>query len=268
MTLFKCRGEVFFKKLVGLTIVFTLLFPIVTHAARPFVTDDAETVGKGGFQIELGIESSGKKAHEDGVKVKEKEIELSSNLTYGVMYNFDIILELPYSWKRTEENHITTFDKDRLSDITLQGKWRLLEKDGFGMTIKPEISLPTGDYKNYFGAGRATFGATFIISKELSFMGLHFNGAYRRNENKVEERKDIFSTSLALTVEPIKNLIIGGDIGISSNTCPKTKTAPAFFLLGGNYKIGKYITIDGGLKFGLNRFEVDHAIIGGMTVKF
>lgn len=267
MKLLKRIGEVFSKIWLMLALGFTVSFPSVMHAARPFHTDDAGTVGKNGFQVETGIEYSSKKDYEDDVKIKETETGLLAALTFGITDNLDVIAGLPYVWKK-KENHHVNFDKNKLSDVTLEAKWRLYERGGLGIAVKPGISLTTGDYREDFGTGRATYGIILIFSQDFGSVGLHFNGGYTRNENKVCQRKDLFSTSFAFTYEVIKNLTIGGDIGISKNTDPKTKTAPAFFLFGGSYKTGKYITIDAGAKWGLNRYGIDHAFIGGITFKF
>jgi len=91
---------------------------------------------------------------------------------------------------------------------------------------------------------------------------------YQRNENKTDERRNLFSSSFNLNVEVLKELIIGGEIGIASSCDPETKTGPAFFALGANYNMGRYLTIDGGLKLGLNKYEIDHSFILGFTIKF
>jgi len=242
--------------------------PSIIFAGRPFVTDDAGTVGKNSIQMEAGIESSLKKTNEDDVWQEEKETELQAVITYGIKDNLDIIISIPYMWKKEREDGVTVFKKDRLSDITLEAKWRFFEKNGLAIALKPGITIPSGNYKQGFGTGKMTYGSQFIISKEITPFGLHFNIGYQRNENKVGERKDLLSSSFALTIEPIKNLTIGGDIGIESNCCPKTKTPLAFFLFGANYKIGQHLTVDAGLKLGLNRYEVDHAFIAGFTLNF
>lgn len=268
MRLAERRKTVFFKIWLVLLIISTMIFPSVTHAARPFVTDDAGTTGRAGFQIEAGIESSSTKNHEEGVAVRETETELSTVLTYGITDSLDIMAGLPYTWKKRKEGGQTVFNKDRLSDMTLEAKWRFYEKDGLGIAIKPGVGIPSGDYRQGFGTGRTTYGAMVIISKEVAPVGLHLNAGYTRNENRTDERKDLLSASFAITVETIKDLTIGGDIGLTSNNDPRIKTAPAFFLVGAHYKIGKYTTVDSGVKVGLNRYEADHAFIGGLTIKF
>ncbi len=268
MRLFKRYGEVFFKIYMIMIFLMLMVFPSIIYAARPFVTDDTGTVGKNSIQIETGLESSSKKSNVDGAWVKEEDIEVSTVITHGIKDNLDLVLGVPYVRKKTKENGVTIFSKEKLSDITIEAKWRFFEKDGLGIAIKPGISVPSGDYKQGFGTGRTTYKAQFIASKEIAPFTLNFNGGYQRNENKTDERRNLFSSSFNLNVEVLKELIIGGEIGIASSCDPETKTGPAFFALGANYNMGRYLTIDGGLKLGLNKYEIDHSFILGFTIKF
>jgi hypothetical protein len=249
-------------------IAMILCVPSTSFAARPLVTDDSGTLGRGGFQVELGIETFSWQDREDGLKIKETGTEASGSFTYGVLDNVDIVAGFPYVWGKVKENSATVFDANRLSDISLEAKWRFFEKDGFGLALKPGITLPTGNYKKGFGIGRVTYGATFIASKELEPFGFHFNAGYTRNENKVDERKNLLSASVAATYEIIKGLNVVGDIGIGPNTDSSISTAPAFALVGMNYAINDHIMLDAGYKFGLNKQEVDYAIIAGITLCF
>ncbi|OPY74052.1 MAG: hypothetical protein A4E63_00853 [Syntrophorhabdus sp. PtaU1.Bin050] len=245
-----------------------LIAPEVSFAARPLVTDDSGTVGKGSIQAEFGIEMSSKKDAEEDMTIKETETEASAVVTYGILGNIDIVAGFPYVWAKTKEDGETVFKANRFSDISLEAKWRFLEKDGFGLALKPGITLPTGDYKKGFGAGRVTYGLTFIASKEIKPFGFHFNAGYKSNENRVEEQKDLWSASLAATYEVLKGLNVVGNVGIERNADPEIKTVPAFGLVGVNYSAYDHITFDAGLKFGLNRQEVDHAIVAGVTFNF
>ena len=88
-----------------------------------------------------------------------------------------------------------------------------------------------------------------------------------RNENKVDKRAT-WSASVAATYEAIKGLNLVGNVGLKHNTDPAIKTAPAFWLAGFNYSFNDYFTIDGALKFRLNRQEADRAMIAGITIRF
>jgi hypothetical protein len=245
-----------------------LIAPGASFAARPLVTDDAGTVGKGNVQVEIGIEMSSKKDTEEDVRIKEKETETSATLTYGVLDSIDIVAGFPYTWAKAKEDGETVFNANRFSNVSFEAKRRFFEKDGFGLALKPGITLPTGNYKKGFGTGRVTYGMTFVASKEIEPFGFHINAGYNRNENKLEEQKDLWSASFAATYEVLKGLNVVGNVGVERNTDPGIKSSPAFGLIGANYSINDHITFDAGVKFGLNRAEVDHAVIAGITIAF
>ena len=258
----KCRG------LPVLILAVALTVPLSSFAARPLVTDDAGTLGKGKVQAEFGVEWSSWKDREDGITRKETGTEASGVFTYGATDSIDLVAGVPYQWGKTKEAGVTVCDKNGFSDVSLEAKWRFLEKDGFGLALKPGVTFPTGDYKKGCSTGRVAYGLTFIASKEMDPFGIHFNAGYTRNENKIEERKDLWSASLAGTYEAIKGLNIVADVGFERNADPAVKTAPAFALVGLNYAITENIVLDTGFKFGLNKQEVDYAIIAGITLSF
>ncbi len=262
--LLECMGS----KLRVFLFAMILAVPSVSFAARPLVTDDSGTVGKGKVQLETGVEVSSRKDTEDGVETKEKGTEASAVLTYGLTDTIDLVAGVPYAWRKVEEDGVTLFDKNRISDVSLEAKWRFFEKDGLGLALKPGITLPTGDHEDGFGSGRVTYGITFIASKEFDPFALHFNAGYTRNENKIDERRDLYAVSLAATYNVVKGLNVVGDVGFERNPDPERGTMPAFGLVGLNYAITDFMIVDAGVKFGLNKQEVDHAFIGGLTFNF
>lgn len=245
-----------------------LIAPATSHAARPLITDDTGTVGKGKAQVELGGEWFSWKDTVEETRVEETGTEASGVFTYGLSENVDVVAGLPYVWSKAEENGETVFRDNGFSDVSLEAKWRFFEKNGFGLALKPGITLPTGDHEKGFGTGRVTYGLTFIASKELEPFAFHLNAGYARNENKADEREDLWSASLAATYEVVKGLNIVGDIGFARNADPTVQTAPAFALVGFNYAVNDHVMFDAGFKVGLNKQQVDHSIIAGVTFNF
>ncbi len=249
-------------------LILGLLLSSPSFGARPLVTDDSGTAGKGNLAAEFGVEAFSWKDRVDGVRVKETGTEASAVFTYGVSETVDVVAGFPYGWGKGKEDGTTVFDENGISDISLEMKWRFFEKNNFGLALKPGLTFPTGDYKKSFGSGHVTYGLTFIASRELEPFAFHLNAGYARNENKLDERKDLWSASIAATYEPVKNLNLVGNLGFERNADPATRTAPAFALVGLNYAINEYITLDAGYKFGLNKQEVDRSIVAGMTFSF
>lgn len=233
-------------------------------AAHPLITDDAGTMGKGKAQVEMNFEYSQHK--EGGVKVNVTD--LSAILTYGVTDNVDIVLSVPYQFIKVKTEG-ETFKENGISDVSLELKWRFYQEKGVGcLALKPVLTLPTGDDDKRLGNGRATFGLYFIASKEINPVTLHLNLGYIRNENKFDDRKDLWHISLASEIEVMKELKLVANIGMERNSDRESNTHPAFILGGLIYTISEQIDIDFGVKTGLNKAEVDYSLLAGLTYRF
>lgn len=255
-----------FKKIF--TIALAVLWYGSAFAAHPLITDDTGTQGKGKFQLEVNSEFIYDKETEEGITQKETGGEVATLLSYGIADNLDIVLGLPYQWKKVKEDGIVTSDEDGISDISLELKWRFFEKDGLSFALKPGITLPTGDENKGLGTGRTTYGLYFITTKEIEPWAFHLNLGYGRNENKVDERKDIWHASLAGEVEVVKNLKFVGNVGMERNPDKSSNTHPAFILGGIIYSITENVDIDFGIKGGLNKPETDYSILAGIALRF
>lgn len=86
-------------------------------AAHPLITDDTGTQGKGKFQIEL----NGAYGYENEGGVTEDSIQMATALTYGISDNIDVILGIPYQYRRIKDSNSTT-NHDGISDVSLDLK--------------------------------------------------------------------------------------------------------------------------------------------------
>jgi len=244
-------------------LIFTFIVSGTSYGAHPLVTDDAGTQGKGKFQFELDGEHS--RNNEDGVKGNTTQI--TPVLTYGIVDNIDIVLGIPYQHRRTKDAD-NRFSENGFSDASLDLKWRFYEKDGWGLALKPGITLPTGDEDNGLGTGRVTYRIFFITTKELKPWAFHANLGYMRNENSAHERKNLWHASLAAEVEVMKDLRVVANIGIQRNPDMDDTMHPAFILGGLIYSLTDHLDLDVGIKGGLNRAEDDITYLAGLTFKF
>ncbi|MBP8646258.1 MAG: transporter [Syntrophobacteraceae bacterium] len=240
-----------------------MLFSGSVYAARPLITDDTGTQGKGKFQLELGYEFD----HDDSGGVEEDIHNATSVLTYGVTDTVDVVVGLPYQFISTKERRDTRRE-DGISDMTLELKWRFFEWKGLSLAAKPGLSIPTGDDDKGLGAGRAGGSFYFIASQELEPWAFHFNAGYERNENSVNEETDLWHVSLATEVQVSKWLKLVADVGAEKNT-DKEDNTPAAFLLGGVIlPLTENLDLDFGIKGGLTDPETDYAFLGGVTIRF
>ncbi|MBI5409555.1 MAG: transporter [Nitrospirae bacterium] len=245
----------------------------ISFAAHPLITDDAGTQGKGKMQLEINSEFGYDKERDDDVTTKETGVEVAAIVSYGINDNIDVVLGLPYQWAKTKEDGETVSDEDGIADMSLEVKWRLYESDGLSFALKPGLTFPTGDEEKGLGNGRASYGITFITTKEIEPWAFHLNLAYSHNEYKLEEdkdanRKDIWHVSLASQVEVAEKLSFVANIGVKKNADKASNTHPAFILGGLIYSLSENVDIDFGCKAGLNKPETDYSILAGINFRF
>jgi hypothetical protein len=252
----------------GLIFVAALFIACPSWATHPLITDDTGTQGKGKFQLELNGQYDWDKDDSEDMSVKTTGGQAAAMLSYGIAENVDLVLSLPYLWGKAEVNETTLYDEHGIGDAVLETKWRLFEKNGFSMALKPGISIPTGNDEKGLGAGQLGGHLFLIGSKELGPCAFHANLGYIRNENKVDERKDIWHASLAATWEVIKNLKLVTNVGIERNPDDDANNDPAFLIGGVIYSINEKVDVDLGVKGGLSKSETDLSLLAGVTLRF
>jgi hypothetical protein len=232
-------------------------------AAHPLITDDTGTQGRGKFQLEV----NGEYALDNDKGIMTNTYQAASALTYGLADTIDIILGVPYFFVRVKDDKGTS-NEDGISDLSLEMKWRFYERDGLSFALKPGITLPSGDDEKGLGSGRVTYHVFLIATKEAKPWAFHLNLGYIRNENKVNERRDVWHASMAATVEVIKDLKLVGDVGVERNPDRHVNNHPAFIIGGVIYSLSECFDIDFGVKSGLNRPETDYSLLSGVTWRF
>lgn len=260
MNLKKLTAVISFLAILGL--------PGLSQATHPLITDDTGTQGRGNFQLEINGQQDSKKNSVDGVSRKTTGGQAAAALSYGIIENADLVLTLPYQWGKTEENELSTYDEKGFADTVLEAKWRFWEKEGYSLALKPGIHFPTGNHEKGLGTGKVGGHLFLIGSRELGPWAFHANLEYIRNENKTDERKNIWHASLATTWEAVKNLKLVANIGIERNHENEAKDDPAFILGGLIYSVTKNFDLDCGVKYGLNSSATDLSLMAGITIRF
>jgi len=252
----------------GLLCCVFLFIAYPSWAAHPLITDDTGTQGKGKFQLEFNGQYDWDKKDTEDVSVRSTGGQAAVTLSYGVAENVDLVFSLPYLWGKAEVNEITVYDEHGIGDAVLETKWRLFEKNGLSLALKPGISIPTGNYEKGLGAGQLGGHLFLIASQELGTWAFHGNLGYIRNENKIDERKDIWHASFAATWEAIKNLKLVANVGIERNPDDDANNDPAFLIGGVIYSINEKFDVDLGVKYGLSTSERDLSLMAGVTFRF
>lgn len=258
-----------FKKLVGrFMFCAVLLVPAVSWAAHPLITDDAGTQGQGKFQLEVNGQHDSDKETVAGVSVKSTGGQAGITLSYGIIENADLVLNVPYVWGKVTEDDVKVYDEKGISDVSFEVKWRFFEKEGLSLALKPGISFPTGNDEKGLGTGKTGYHMFLIGSKEAAPWAFHANLGYIRNENKAEEEKNLWHASLATTFEVVKDLKLVGNIGIEKNADKAADNDPAFLIVGAIYSLAENFDIDAGVKYGLNSSETDLSLLAGLAFRF
>lgn len=257
------------KSLLILCAVFAMFaVPSASWAAHPLITDDSGTQGKGKFQIEVNGQYDSDKETVAGVSVKSTGGEIGATLSYGVIDDADLVLNVPYVWGKAAEDGVSVYDEKGFSDVSFEVKWRLFERDGLSFALKPGISIPTGNDEKGLGTGKTGYHLFFIGSKEMGLWAFHANLGYIRNENKVEEDENLWHASLATTYELIKNLKLVANVGTEKNSDRTADNDPAFLIAGVIYSISENLDLDAGVKYGLTSSETDLSGLAGIAFRF
>lgn len=263
------------KKLVLTEMFFLLaLLPVQpVLAAHPLVTDDTGTAGRGSILIEFNSEFGFDREKIEGVRVRERGGETALIATYGVTDTLDVVLGVPYQWSRSKEDGVVVAEEDGLADLSIEAKWRFAEGSLGSLALKPAISLPTGDEEKGLGNGRVSYGLNLIASREFEPVDLHLNFGYAINEfrlkaDRKDNRREIWHASVAAVRSLTPKLDLVGNIGIERNGSKAFDRHPAFALAGLVYAIAEEVTLDLGLKVGLNREETDLVVLTGIAWGF
>lgn len=245
----------------------------MSFAAHPLVTDDTGTQGKGKFQFELNGEFRRESNPRDGIFIREDAGESAAAVTAGATDNVDVIVSFPWVYSWIKENETLVSDGSGFGDIRLELKWRFFAREGFSVAAKPGFTVPTGDEEKGFGNGRVSCGLTFIIMKEWEGAFVSANGAYIRNEFKLDvdrqtNRNDIWQANLAAGVDVAKDLQAVANIGTMTNGDRTSGRWPAFLLAGVIYSVTDNFDIDLGVNRGLNRSEPVRAVLAGIAWRF
>jgi len=262
----------FIKLLIFLLFV-NHIFSIASYAAHPLITDDTGTQGKGKFLFEFSGQASYDRERlvdDTGASVttKNRESEIKASVTYGLIENIDVIFGVPYQWKKEKVNDAVSSDVNGIADLSLEVKWRFYEIDGLSFALKPGLTIPAGDRDKELGTGRVTGTVYFIATKDMNPLAFHFNLGYKRNENQLEQREDIWHASIAGEYKVIQNLKLVSDIGAERNPDPSSNNNPTFILGGFIYSVKENLDIDFGVKIGLNHTEQDVVYLGGIAIRF
>ncbi|MFH1684421.1 MAG: hypothetical protein ABIA67_06030 [Candidatus Margulisiibacteriota bacterium] len=234
------------KLLIAVLIGLILVVPV--WAARPLSTDDAGTLGQGAWEIEEGYEldqPSGGGASSGG---------FGTSVKYGVLSNFDLGIEVPYSAAAPVE----------IGDATVKGKLAFNDAVALGIDVK----LTNADAASGLGSGYVDYGVNGIYSQGLGNATGHINVGYTIIGQAGGAAPDNNVLSYGAAVEyPLNDTAnLMGEIAGSST--PSAATNPLDALVGLNWGMSDLLTLDGGISFGLSDASSQYKAAAGATMAF
>jgi hypothetical protein len=248
----------------GATFCIALLTPSFAGATLPLITDDAGTVGKGHFQLEVNAQYD----HDQEHRVTTTGGQVDPIFTYGIADSIDLVLITPYLWINEKSNLGKSSEKG-LSDATVDVKFRVFEKDGLSFAVKPGLSLPTGDDDKGLGTGKLGYHIYFIGTKETGPWSFSANLGYIRNETNVDtDERDIWHASVSTIYTINDRWKIAADLVAERNTSKDNDNDPVYALGGVIFSLTKDIDLDLGLKAGLTSSATDWSLLAGATFRF
>jgi hypothetical protein len=271
-----CRCAALASRLLA-TSAFLLSPSALLFAAHPFITDDADTQGRGNWQLELQAEQGRHDATASGVRQRTRETLFNPVLTYGVLDNVEVAIGGNYLWSRVSGSGDPTESASGISDTTIEVKWNFYDKDGFSMALKPGISLPTGDEQRGLGTGRTSGGVNFIVGYEAEpWTWLanveYFRARYRLGQDAADNRANLWRMSTGAAYEVREGARLVGEVGVRTNEARSDPFFPgryaAFAMVGFIYSPSDKIDLDIGLRKGLNRAEADTVFLVGAAFRW
>ena len=260
------------------------LFPFpfsLSHGAHPFITDDAGTQGKGGWQLELMAQRNRHDAVADPgtgpAQQSRRATLLNPVLTYGLLDAVDLALGLNHLRFRTTENGVPVDEASGVSDSTLEVKWRFYDENGFSLAVKPGLSLPTGDESRGLGLGRTSWGVNFIAAYEAKPWAVMGNVAWFRPRFKLaqdaaDNRDNLWRVSAGAAYSFNERHRLVGELGARTNEARNDPFQPGrnarYGMLGWIYSPTDKVDLDVGVRKGFNSAETDTVWLAGATFRW
>ena len=201
-----------------------LMLSTAAFAGHPLVTEDTAVQGANNVQFELSVD----RAVDRSSRLTSQSV--NATFTYGVSDALDLAISAPWLRNQLSENP-GTFQRG-VGDASIFVKWRNYQDGKLSLALKPILTLPTGDSAKGLGNDRLYPGMTGVLGWGGDRVSLSANIGYTFNDNKVGDRKDIWSSSLfAVTV--LANRLSGvAELGTYSNSNAASHKNPVFVTVG------------------------------------
>ena len=226
------------------------------------ITHKAKTYGHKNFTIDIDYTYENERIYADNSGIETHEVY--NTFSYGLLHNLDIMVAIPFESKiyTNEENYAG------MDDMNLGAKWMFYSKDDLQLSFFSLFTLPTGNYKQGDGRGRATYAFSLIASKDIGPLTINASGTYKYNDNINKQRFNIWKTSIGPEVKLTDAVSLIGNVELK-NDKTKANLKTLVVLTGGfEWKVHEILTITPTFEAELNEGETDLTYGIGTTWNF
>jgi hypothetical protein len=256
------------NKLVA-TVVILFFISIATYCYAALYIDDTVTVDKGHFEVEFStdyykdVEKEYDPETEEYTKIICKETNLSLQISYGLMDNWDMGVKTPYKFI----NDSSSGKVNGFSDIVISTKYRLWQECGilpsFALTF--DLKADSANKDKGLGTGRKDYTINSIFTKNIGDNVFDLNLGYNFVGGKTD---DIFFYSFD----------VARDLNEKLNLCTEIYGETTFkgnfdknifcWALSLGYQLNKAICLESGIGIGISKASPDYQFSNTLTFTF
>lgn len=218
----------------------------LNFAGRPLKSNDAFTLGRHYFQLELASEFIN--------LGNQGSVVFPIAITYGITDNTDFFFGSSLLSNESSNGSIT------FEFIDLGIKQNLFTSDIFNFAFASGLSSAV--IESNLNSPTAFF--SLINSFNFNDFTLHFNLGYNQNFGE-GEYNDIWFTSVGSEFSLSDKITLVADMGIGRDPSISCSTIQSYTLLGFSYSLFDYLSIDTGLCFSFQHVTKVETITTGLT---
>jgi len=235
-----------------------LLFSSSAFAAMPLTTDDAYTVEKGMFQLEVGFDAARQDNH-------DKEFSPFVTLTYGLFERMDVGAGSAYLFVDPNEGK----NENGLGDTEVKVKYHFIDQKDWipHFALSGTLKIPTASESKGLGSGKMDFNVNTIFTWNLSERWqLYSNLGYTFIGEHHVDNECNYSVAVQFALSK-EWALVGEGVGVNNFNGHKSDD-PFSGLFGIQYMLSDNLVWDAGVEIGMNKAAPDFRFTTGLTLFF
>ena len=238
-------------------LVLALAAAAPARAAHPILSEDPETQGTGGVELEFGFSAT------RGEPGGGRTSQLAVQLAYGLAPTLDLLIAPRYLVSRPADA-----PRERgFGDTSLDLKWRFVETERLQVALRAGAELPTGDADRGLGAPGKGIHALVALAWQIAPVNWLVNVGYTRSRAPGQRTSVPFASTAvvypAREPAPWQTFV---EVAAQANSDPARSTWPAVARTGLIWRVAEGLDLDVGLEGRLNRSATRAVFLLGATL--